>query len=230
MKKMKIAPSLLGLTCLAIIKSSLAVSVLPGNSSMLTGTTFAANPDLGGIVIRDALIPFQIADNLGNIILQGNVQDRVVQSNNTGELIFAPRLRDLSNPTGVAWVTGFRMSDYTGYSTDIDFRLDGLGDIGANQVTRSAAGDNLFYRYDPNIIVPVDEGYFLSVMTDAENYDLSGMFTIYAQNDFGASVFSTRLDSVSAPSTVPVPAAVWLFGSGLVGLAGIARRKRNPKA
>lgn len=27
-------------------------------------------------------------------------------------------------------------------------------------------------------------------------------------------------------STVPVPAAVWLFGSGLIGLAGVARRSR----
>lgn len=26
-------------------------------------------------------------------------------------------------------------------------------------------------------------------------------------------------------TTVPVPAAVWLFGSGLIGLAGVARRK-----
>lgn len=28
-----------------------------------------------------------------------------------------------------------------------------------------------------------------------------------------------------APATVPLPAAVWLFGSGLLGLAGIGRRK-----
>jgi len=28
-----------------------------------------------------------------------------------------------------------------------------------------------------------------------------------------------------APASVPLPAAVWLFGSGLLGLAGIARRK-----
>jgi len=28
------------------------------------------------------------------------------------------------------------------------------------------------------------------------------------------------------PSTVPVPAAVWLFGSGLMGLIGIARRRK----
>lgn len=30
----------------------------------------------------------------------------------------------------------------------------------------------------------------------------------------------------AAATVVPVPAAVWLFGSGLIGLAGLARRKR----
>jgi len=28
------------------------------------------------------------------------------------------------------------------------------------------------------------------------------------------------------PPAVPVPAAVWLFGSGLLGLVGVARRKK----
>jgi hypothetical protein len=28
------------------------------------------------------------------------------------------------------------------------------------------------------------------------------------------------------PTVVPLPAAAWLFGSGLLGLAGMARRKR----
>lgn len=35
------------------------------------------------------------------------------------------------------------------------------------------------------------------------------------------------LSNARAFSVVPVPAAVWLFGSGLLGLAGIARRKRS---
>lgn len=35
-----------------------------------------------------------------------------------------------------------------------------------------------------------------------------------------------RVDTVNV-STVPVPAAVWLFGSGLLGLFGLARRKRH---
>jgi len=28
-------------------------------------------------------------------------------------------------------------------------------------------------------------------------------------------------------SPVPIPAAVWLFGSGLIGLLGVARRKQS---
>jgi PKD repeat protein len=44
------------------------------------------------------------------------------------------------------------------------------------------------------------------------------------EDDFGQIDFSTIEINVSA---VPVPAAVWLFGSGLIGLIGIARRKKS---
>ena len=208
--------------------SAMAVSITPGMSSPLAGTTELANADLAGVVIRDQLIPFQVSDTLGNVILEGNVQDRVVRSNNTGELIFAPRLRDLSNPFGVAWVSGFGMEHYGGYSTDIDYRTDSVGDVGANSVSRSGDGENLFFRYDPNLIVPADAGLFLSVATDAHAYQLDGVFTVYAQNDFGGSVFSSRLTGVAAPSPVPLPAAAWLFGTGLAGMIGIMRRRRSP--
>jgi hypothetical protein len=36
---------------------------------------------------------------------------------------------------------------------------------------------------------------------------------------------SSNLAAKLGPVVVPVPAAVWLFGSGLIGLAGVARRK-----
>jgi hypothetical protein len=43
-------------------------------------------------------------------------------------------------------------------------------------------------------------------------------------NEIGAVVVT--LDSLNI-SAVPVPAAVWLFGSGLLGLVGIAKRKKE---
>ncbi len=118
------------------------------------------------------------------------------------------------------------MNGFNGFTTDVNYRTDGLGNIGPNAVTRDTTGNTLFYRYDPNLILPPNEGLFLSVLTDTTGFDLSGAFTIYAQNDFGASVFSTSLKGVSAPSAVPLPAAIWLFGSGLIGLLGISRRKQ----
>ena len=43
---------------------------------------------------------------------------------------------------------------------------------------------------------------------------------------FGTGLYSYSGFTTWAPSAVPVPAAVWLFGSGLIGLFGIARRKK----
>ena len=45
---------------------------------------------------------------------------------------------------------------------------------------------------------------------------------------YSPTVLNIRADgrsSVAVPAAVPVPAAVWLFGSGLLGLVGVARRK-----
>ncbi len=45
---------------------------------------------------------------------------------------------------------------------------------------------------------------------------------------FGGTAYDLVLTGtiIATPSAVPVPAAVWLFGSGLLGLAGVARRRK----
>lgn len=43
---------------------------------------------------------------------------------------------------------------------------------------------------------------------------------------FAPFEFELQSISIETVSTVPVPAAVWLFGSGLVGLIGIAKRRK----
>ncbi len=200
-----------------------AVSVSPGATVPLSGTTSAAEPDLAGLVIRDALIPFSVEDSLGGTILTGVLQDRVVRSDNTGKLIFAPRIRDTAGVD--SWITGLRIVGYDGFATDVDFRTDGLGDEGPYQVTRSADGDELFFNYGVTLIEPPEESLFNSVVTDATTYGLTGRTTIFVQNDFGADVYSTTLLDTAAPALVPLPAAFWLFGGGLLGLSAIARRR-----
>lgn len=72
--------------------------------------------------------------------------------------------------------------------------------------------------------------------TDGTNFSMWAEHLITPSEDYGAAGFGgwtaewyyvgTLTDFVAPPSQVPVPAAVWLFGSGLLGLVGVARRKK----
>lgn len=72
--------------------------------------------------------------------------------------------------------------------------------------------------------------------TDGTNFSMWAEHTILASEDPGAAGFADwtaqwyyvgTIDGFVAPAAVPVPAAVWLFGSGLIGLAGVARRRKS---
>ena len=62
--------------------------------------------------------------------------------------------------------------------------------------------------------------------------DAGGGLSMLFKADCGANAncrFDAYIDNLSIVtdvSAVPVPAAVWLFGSGLLGLIGVARRKK----
>ena len=67
-------------------------------------------------------------------------------------------------------------------------------------------------------------GVCTGVNNDAKHPGVPG--TEMANGPFAgqhATFKGTTTDAM--PATVPVPAAVWLFGSGLLGLVGVARRK-----
>jgi hypothetical protein len=77
--------------------------------------------------------------------------------------------------------------------------------------------------------------YILSLDGDPNS---SGYATDSTVNMFATGSFSFAGDGTLTwnvvggdpepnPTTVPVPAAVWLFGSALLGLAGIARRRET---
>jgi hypothetical protein len=53
-----------------------------------------------------------------------------------------------------------------------------------------------------------------------------GRHNIYNIIFDNGAVLSIDAVASNPPSEIPVPAAVWLFGSGLLGLVGVARRKK----
>lgn len=54
---------------------------------------------------------------------------------------------------------------------------------------------------------------------------IEGLFSNATSGDF-SSAFNADSVIAKVGPVVPVPAAVWLFGSGLIGLIGVARRKK----
>jgi hypothetical protein len=66
--------------------------------------------------------------------------------------------------------------------------------------------------------------YLVSANDGTSGSNPGGVATIF---DVANATLNVSNDTLTfAPAVVPLPAAVWLFGSGLLGLAGIARRRR----
>jgi hypothetical protein len=56
--------------------------------------------------------------------------------------------------------------------------------------------------------------------------DYAAVVPVGDASGFGGTPYTVHLSGTVAGAVIPVPAAVWLFGSGLLGLVGIARRKK----
>ena len=94
----------------------------------------------------------------------------------------------------------------TGDEATAGAAVDMLDDLGFVDILAVASADSIFgLAFDD----ASQSGSFAFTLMDGEFNTITGI-----------------VDSIGAASAVPVPAAVWLFGSGLLGLVGIARRKQ----
>ena len=111
---------------------------------------------------------------------------------------------------------------------------DAYGSLEVTQVANTVDGTVIFTYtgQTPQVIVEKSDGWYsvydwLTQITDlgSDTYSFDrefGSFDCTAQS----INCSAGTSHVSAYGVVPVPAAVWLFGSGLLGLIGMARRKK----
>ncbi len=94
--------------------------------------------------------------------------------------------------------------------------------------TWSLTGD-----YEPLFfVVKYNNGYDVYTYMGGDTSPFGDSWDDTKRGDAGATCAATGINCnalvshISVYGVVPVPAAVWLFGSGLIGLVGVARRKR----
>ncbi len=221
-------------SAVAFSATAQATVLSPGGVVFPAGDTTVTAPDSNGVVQNDNLIPFSFpVTQIG--IAGGDVQNRVVLSDNLGTMVFAPRIRDTFNAAtpGLFEITGFRLDGYAGWDTDVGYRTDSLGDKGPTSISRSADGDLLTFRFDDPLLIsglapgPREESLFPFIITDAPSYRFTGSMTIFGIDTADPdNAFSTTIDGLAVPSEVPIPAAAWLFGTALIGFVGISRRRK----
>ena len=175
--------------------------VNPGDDVALSGTTAAATPSLAGTVEADELVSFR--DSRAGV--SGVVQVRVVRSAGR-TLDFYYRVTELTG--GDLWSVGWNLVGPT-VTTDIDFRLDGLGAVGPSRVSRHDFGSDptrdhvaSLDFYFGGALRAGDSSRFVFVKTGATAFDrTSSLGLVGAPAPDGTNSWEALVDAFVPPAS-----------------------------
>lgn len=97
---------------------------------------------------------------------------------------------------------------------------DTLGNVANGGLTNTAEFENLqayYYATDTEYVNNSSQAWAFAFHS-GDQYNRAKISNLYS--------FAVLDGDVGASIATPVPAAIWLFGSGLIGLIGLARRKK----
>lgn len=201
---------------------------LSQNFALVGNTTVSAT---GGIVNFVAATPTDPANMPSNTLAldydgagvrQSGNQDDEVTLNGTESLIVS--FQNAATVTSVEFLDLFAqgtpaISGSTGAeSIDVVFYLNG-----------SIVGTETFIGTDPNPFnasTPGQNGYLFGALDIPIRADK----LVFKMNANSLRDDATADAAVAAITVVPIPAAAWLFGSALLGIAGIGYRRKAGKA
>jgi hypothetical protein len=170
-----------------------------------------------------------------NTLLDGQLVDGITYNSTSSEALV------VGSPHGGSWLLGYQRPDshYASFSIEtISFEFSGV--IDAFGISLSQGNRNQGEGYAGSTIwsVVVDGAAEYFSRADYGLSDFTGEAFLGLDGLNGASrvdvrrvsstaniVWNIRDISYVTTSVVPIPPALWLFGSGLLGLIGVARKK-----
>ena len=177
-------------------------------SIALAATTLVLSTSANASIVWD----WSFASEAGQFITDGDLNAGVANAGTYNFIDFSVT----SSSTG-GEIGSFSNGDYqTEYSTDIPLSFDWNG---SHVTAWNHSGDNLF-----------DWWAFSSTTVGLESVYFFGWDTGNVNDPARAAHYNVLLGilavgDVVVTEAIPVPAAVWLFGSGLLCLFGVARSK-----
>jgi len=200
-----------------------ATNLPVGTTINLSGTTLAARPELASTDVANQTLPFSFTNTATGGQVSGTLFDDVSRETATGTLDFSYQvtLNAGSSPAGA-----IRTSGFTGFSTDVDFRIDSTGTIDPNEAQRFSGSEagflNFIFSNTPMTAGTVSQYDF--VKTTATTYNDSGLTDISADFGAGATGFSAEL-ATYAPTPVPEPSTLLVLPAIAVTV-GLRRRRK----
>lgn len=206
-------------TCLGVVVAAVcaqgalgAISNLnAGESADLFGITLGEDMSLAGVA-NDFSQDFSILDAAGNLF-EANLQSRARVRNDTGQVDFVWRIRDIDNLAGQ--IASVVVNGYEEWSVGVEYRLDGLGEVGPDSAFRTEDGDSVGFNFDPTVGFD-DESRFFFARSDAFDFDMSGTIRI-------TLVTGQFVELDTWAPVVPAPGSLALLGLG--GIAAVRRRR-----
>jgi hypothetical protein len=145
---------------------------------------------------------------------------------------------DIAYDTSVLTFSGYTLGPYLGdvsLSEAVDFSLgDSGGTVNITELSLLENDDVSCFFCIPPYLDEIQPGSFtlasLDFTVDVLDPGASTIVAIDTVNALGdgfGAALTVESTTDAVINAVPVPAAVWLFGSGLIGLIGLARRKQS---
>lgn len=205
------------LLMIALIVPARAVVLAPGNNVTTPGTSLALRPELAGSVLTNVTEPF-VGTSVSGTNFTGELILQVVKETTAGTLDFYYQV--INNSTSPDSLERVTTSNFTGFLTDVDFRLDSSGTVGSSSADRQASGNGVGFNFTAGaggVIQPGATSQVFFVKTSATQFTTGTV-----------SVIDTGIATVPGFSPIPEPSTGCLIAlSSVLLLLGASRARSH---